>query len=76
MLRFQNGLGVTKTPQEIKSLELRSNDLVFEINQFYVEVTGDGLTYKELARLKAMDLDVLMAKLESLKMGNIYEQEF
>lgn len=69
-------MGVTKTPQEIKSLQLRTHDLVFEINQFYVEVTGEGLTYKELARLKAMDLDVLMAKLESLKMGNIYNEEF
>jgi hypothetical protein len=46
----------------------RIEDLVSEINQFWVEVTGQGLPTEELEALKEIHPDDLMAKLQGLKM--------
>lgn len=46
----------------------RINDLVNEINQFWIEVTGEGLPQEQIDELQSMHPDDLMTKLQGLKM--------
>jgi hypothetical protein len=47
----------------------RINDLVNEINQFWIEVTGEGLPQEQIDELQSMHPDDLMTKLQGLKMS-------
>ena len=46
----------------------RIEDLVGEINQFWIEVTGVSLPDSELSKLESMTDDELLRKLQGLKM--------
>ena len=46
----------------------RITDLVGEINQFWIEVTGTGLPADRITELENMHPDDLLSKLQNLKM--------
>lgn len=46
----------------------RISDLISEIDQFWIEVTGEGLPEDQIEELMEMHPDDLLAKLQGLKM--------
>lgn len=59
----------TVCPTAITSVEMRQHDLIEELNAFYIEVTGDGLSAEYIAELRATHIDDLMTLISSKKLG-------
>jgi len=52
------------------AMQVRIADLITEINQFWVEVTGSGLPESEVSKLESMHPEDLLHKLNGLKMSD------
>lgn len=61
---------VSTAPKEFENLQ---DDLIQEINQFYIEVTGNSMNESALQELYSMHIDDLRAKLNGLKMSEAYD---
>ena len=62
---ISTGMAVrTVLPTVEPSIALRQEDLIDELNAFYVELTGDGLSEEYRAELREQDLDSLMRLIE------------
>ena len=57
----------TVAPTLPKSIQLRQDDLIDELNQFYIEVTGISEEYE--AELREKDLDSLLQLIQQRKLG-------
>jgi len=59
----------TVAPTLPKSIQLRQDDLIDELNQFYIEVTGSGISEEYEAELREKDLDSLLQLIQQRKLG-------
>lgn len=55
--------------EEMKAhtIQLRNQDIIDELNQFYIDVTGEGLSEERKAELMEKDLESLIAIGKELK---------